>query len=372
MLVLYVCAQTTVLRVPGVVFARPATALYTEQAVLVSNGLRHTRGLPASPSFDAGLEEVQGADVLLFFIESYGAITFERPAFSEPLQPSRRLLEQAIADTGHQVVSAFVTSPTFGGSSWFAHVTLLSGISVQDPDTNAELLQQQRETLPTAFSRRGYRTLAVMPGMWSPWVEGRFYGFSDIYNAPRLDYHGPPFGWWDLNDQFTYAKLDEVELVKGERPPAFVFLPTISTHTPFTPTPPYQPDWRRMTSASPYDLADLDRAYAQEVDWTNLRPAYIRAVTYSYETLAGYLRQHQHNDYVMILIGDHQPPALVSGEGASWDVPVHIITARQPILDRLQQAGFVSGLTPKGPSLGPMHALTGTLLGAFGSYRPDM
>ena len=29
-----------------------------------------------------------------------------------------------------------------------------------------------------------------------------------------------------------------------------------------------------------------------------------------------------------IVIGDHQPPALVSGEGAPWDVPMHVITNR--------------------------------------------
>ena len=59
----------------------------------------------------------------------------------------------------------------------------------------------------------------------------------------------------------------------------------------------------------------------------------------------------------MIVIGDHQPAAAVSGEGAPWDVPVHIIASRRQVLDRLMAQGFRAGLTPARPSLGPMQTL---------------
>ena len=39
----------------------------------------------------------------------------------------------------------------------------------------------------------------------------------------------------------------------------------------------------------------------------------------------------------VVAIGDHQPPAAVSGPGASWSVPVHVFGRRGPILDRLRQ-----------------------------------
>ena len=71
----------------------------------------------------------------------------------------------------------------------------------------------------------------------------------------------------------------------------------------------------------------------------------------------------------MIVIGDHQPPALVSGTDAPWDVPVHIITNRVEILDRLLARGFRKGITPERPSLGKMHTLTPMLLEAFGSKQ---
>jgi hypothetical protein len=75
----------------------------------------------------------------------------------------------------------------------------------------------------------------------------------------------------------------------------------------------------------------------------------------------------------MILIGDHQPPALVSGQGAPWDVPVHIIasrtSAREEMLDRLRSHGFRTGLSPDRPILGKMNELLPMMLDAFGDRR---
>jgi len=352
-------------RVP--VFPTPVTQSYARQAQFVVAAVRGSTVLPPSPSFSADLSRVNGADVLLFFVESYGAVVYERPDFSSQLAPARAALDAAIRSSGHDVVSAFVESPTFGGSSWYAHVTLLSGIEVRDPDTNALLMTAHRDTLPTAFARHGYRTIAMMPGLSYPWPEGAFYGFKDIYNGARLNYRGPSFGWWNMTDQFTLAALDEHEMRQPSRAPLFVFFPTISTHTPFAPRPPYQPDWRRMLTTRPYDPVELNEAYSAYPDWLNLAPSYLAAVTYAYETLGGYLQQHVGEDFVMILIGDHQPPALVSGQGVPWDVPVHVITNRRDVLEQLVLRGFQRGLTPRRPSLGKMHTLTPVLLDAFSS-----
>ena len=292
---------------PWRLFPKPVTQVYARQARLVMQAMSTQTTLPPSPALDANLARVQGADVFLFFIESYGRVTFDNPAFDARLRQPRAAFDAAIHETGRDVVSAFVTSPTFGGSSWFAHITFLSGITVGDPDVNALLMTERRSTLPTNFAERGYRTVAMMPGLWYPWPEGAFYGFQETYNGPRMDYKGPSFGWWDMPDQFTLAKLDEQETSKPSRPPLFVFYPTTSTHTPFSPLPPYQPDWPKMLTGNPYTDAELEKAYVGEPDYMDLGPGYADAVAYAYETFAGYLRQRAGRDYVMILIGDHQP-----------------------------------------------------------------
>ena len=350
---------------PWRLFPRPVTQVYARQARLVMQAMSTRTTLPPSPALDANLARVQGADVFLFFIESYGRVTFDNPAFDARLRQPRAAFDAAIHETGRDVVSAFVTSPTFGGSSWFAHITFLSGITVGDPDVNALLMTERRPTLPTNFAQRGYRTVAMMPGLWYPWPEGAFYGFQETYNGPRMDYKGPSFGWWDMPDQFTLAKLDEQETSKTSRPPLFVFYPTTSTHTPFSPLPPYQPNWPKMLTGNPYTDAELEKAYVGEPDYMDLGPGYADAVAYAYETFAGYLRQRAGRDYVMILIGDHQPPALVSGEGAPWDVPMHVITNRPAILDSLAAQGFTRGMTPARQTLGDMHEAVPRLLRAF-------
>jgi phosphoglycerol transferase MdoB-like AlkP superfamily enzyme len=350
---------------PALVFATPVTETYARQATLVIGALRGSATLAASPRMDADLALVRDADVFLVFVESYGAIAYERPDIAPGLAAPRADLEAAIHATGRDVVSAYVESPTFGGSSWLAHLSLLSGIEVRDPETNARLMTEKRETMVTSFARRGYRTVALMPALRQQWPEGAFYGFDDIYGVSRLDYQGPQFGWFAIPDQFSVARLDALEVGRPARPPLFVFFPTISTHFPFSPTPPYQPDWTRILAQRPYDDPAIVRAYAQQPDWTHFAPGYVDAVSYSYATLAGYLRLRAGKDFVLILLGDHQPAAAVSGEGAPWDVPVHVIASRRQLLDRLRVHGFHDGLTPARPALGRMHTLLPVLLDAF-------
>jgi hypothetical protein len=346
----------------------PVTAVYARQARQFTYEISGAglRALPSAPAMHSNLGLVKGADVLLLFLESYGAVSWDRPALVEALAASRTRFDTDIRDTGRRVVSALVESTTFGGKSWLAHISLLSGTEVRDEQTSVRLMSQRRETMVSAFSRQGYRTVAIMPGVRAAWPEGAFYGFDEIYDVARLDYQGPSFGWWNITDQFALARMDALEIAPRSRQPVFVFFPTISTHTPFTPAPPYQSDWSRILTPTPYDDKELARAWAHEPDWFNLGPSYAQALDYVHVSLGGYLRLRADRDFVMVLIGDHQPPAMVSGEEATWDVPVHVVTNRAQVLDRLLQRGFWEGLQPRGPSAIKIHGLLPVLLDAFG------
>jgi hypothetical protein len=352
---------------PTVSYADPVTLAYVRQVrfvlAMVGPGVAAPR-LGPSPAFDTGLRGLGGADVLLVFVESYGAVTYETPTISAGLAGSRADFDAAIRETGRQVVSAYVESPTFGGGSWLAHLSLLSGVEVRDQYAYTSLMASRRETIVTNFARRGYRTVALMPGMRQAWPEGAFYGFDAIYGHDLLEYAGPRFGWWDIPDQYSLARLDAVERHRPSRPPLFVVFPTGTSHAPFGPVAPYQPDWSRVLTKDAYGAADVERAMAAVPDLTNLAPSYIRAMAYEYTSLAGYLRE-QADDPVMIVIGDHQPPAAVSGKGAPWRVPVHVIGRRRQVLHALVEQGFRPGLEPRRPSIGAMHALVPKLLDAF-------
>lgn len=353
-------------------FAMPIGKTYGEQFAKVGAALMERgtpRKLPSSPALASNLSLIDGSDVMVVFVESYGRVAYDNREFFETLAPARAELAAAVQDTGRAVASGYVKSPTFGGGSWLAHLSFLSGIDTRDARLAQLLMTQSRRTFGNALAEHGYRRVGLMPGLKMDWPEGVFYHFDRIYDDASLDYRGPAFGWWRIPDQYSLAKLDELELAPRStgpgRKPLFIVFPTISTHTPFRPTPPYQTDWSRLLSAQPYDDEPLQHSLSQLPEWSNLAPSYQDAVNYSLRTLAGYLRTQARDDLIVIIVGDHQPPAVVSGPNAPWDVPVHVITSKPALLDTLEGCGFVSGLIPTPEALGSMHQLGPMLLHAF-------
>lgn len=365
-------------RVPRVPqFSIPVSRTYAHQLARTGAALAGSarRDLPPSPALSSTLSLSAGSDVILVFLESYGRVTYDRPAFRQALAAARAGLDAAARETGRGIVSGFVESPTFGGGSWLAHLGFLSGVEVRDPGQAGLLMTQPRRTFGTELARHGYRRVALMPGLKKIWPEGRFYGFDQIYDDARLDYRGPAFGWWRIPDQFSLAKLDALESARAaddphRRQPLFVFFPTVSTHAPFRPTPPYQADWSRLLGDEPFDEEALQQSLPRRPDWSNMGASYAGAMAYSLQTLAGYLRTHGDRDFIMIILGDHQPPAIVSGEHASWDVPVHVITSKPALLAALERRGFVIGMFPAPATLEHMHELAPTLLAAFEAAAP--
>jgi hypothetical protein len=354
-------------------FSLPITPTLVQQGQLLAQVWlpgRTRAALGPSPAFDGDLSGLVGAkgpaDVLLVFAESYGAITFDDAAQAAALAASRAELAQAIESSGRFVVSARVTAPTFGGSSWLSHAALLSGVDTSDPGDNDLLMTSQRPTLVRHFARHGYRTVGWMPGLKQPWPEGAFYGFDRLANDAGIGYRGLDFGYWRIPDQAAMALLQAQELDRTvARPPRLVVFPTTSTHAPFHPLAPLVPDWPSLTRADAYTPAEV--ADAQAVDASLRQPLlpYLQSMRYQHAWMADYLRHRAPHALLMIIVGDHQPPALVSGQGASWDVPVHVVADDPALLQRLLGSGFVPGLTPPAKALGTMPRLTSVFLNAF-------
>ncbi|NEV61842.1 hypothetical protein [Thiorhodococcus minor] len=349
-------------------FSLPVTQTYVEQVRFIGEAMSADAqpDLSAPPLPESSFDRIAGADVLLVFMESYGVTTLDRPEYAEALEASRRRLAETVARTGRQVVSARVTSPTFGSGSWLAHMSLLSGIEVQDSGRYKLLITRDRETLVHRFADAGYRVLGLMPGIRMAWPEGAFYGYDAIYDAKGLDYRGPEFGWWRIPDQYALAVLDREELSRRERDPVFVVFPTITSHAPFRPVAPYQPDWQTMLGPEPFGPDGAALALRGKPEWLKLGVSYVEAVGYALRVISGFLERRAQDDLVLIILGDHQPASSVSGPEASQDVPVHVVASRPGLMQALEAEGFTPGLAPEPPSIAPMHALTPRLLRAFG------
>lgn len=356
---------------------QPVTPTYARQALLLGTAFlpgRLEAALPTSPAMDAALAAppevalagLRGRDVQLLFLESYGMMAFEHPRVAPALAPARAQLAADIAASGRLVASASVRAATFAGASELSHLSLLSGIDLSDPLRHDLLLTSERPTLTTLFRRAGYQSVGLYPALSWDWAERAYYGFDLFVDGRDLDYRGPELGYWKIPDQASLALFEHRHPLAADAPPRFLFFPTITSHLPFGPVPPYQPDWDRLRSSDPYGVEATERLKNAYVDWLDMLPNYVGMFDYTYRWLGGHLQRPEPRESVMLWVGDHQPAASVSGEGTSWDVPVHIVTRDPALLARFVAQGFTPGLVPQGPALGGMHDLTTVMLRAFG------
>lgn len=341
------------------------------QSVLAATVLSDPRRFTVEPPLpDSDLGRLAGGDLLVIFLESYGALVLDDPDFADPLADDFTMLQQKLDAAGWKVASARVESSTFGGGSWLAHASLLSGVRIADPGDYQSLLTSNRSTLVARFAAAGYRTLALKPGLKYPWPEGWFYGFDQILDARRLNYRGPIYGWWAIPDQYSLHWLHQTAVAPAGRAPLFVVFPTIISHAPFTPVPPYHPDWSvfddlfEATDAS--DVMELNR----RLHGRELAEAFLHSIRYNLQILGGYLRQYAPENALLVVLGDHQPPAVVGGREISWQVPVHVFSRDPALIEASLLAGFQPGLLPGPAALGGIESLGPWLLRLLDSQQP--
>jgi hypothetical protein len=345
-------------------YSLPVTPVYVKQAAFLARATT-TGGAKAEPIAESNLRRLGGSDAFLIFLESYGAGVFESARMRSALTAEYASLDVFLKKSDWRAASAFVESPTFGGASWLAHSTTLSGQWITREADYRLFLAKPSETLVDRFRAAGYRSIALFPGIKLDWPEGQSWRFDDILDARALKYSGPSFGWWTIPDQYSLETLHKREMIHPNRQPLFVVFASIMSHMPFGPTPPYQPNWPRITEPTPFDPASLQAALALKPDWSDLTAGYLRTIEYDLQLLKGFLEHRASKDAFIVVSGDHQPPAVISGKDASWSVPMHIFTQDQALLDRFVDAGFKPGLHPARPAIGRMDGFNRTLLKAL-------
>lgn len=341
--------------------SKPATPTYWHQARLLWTSFNERelhQNLPPSPSFTGGLGLLRGSDVNLVFLESYGQVAFGIPEIDEALRQPRTELQAQIGATGMQAVSAFMTSTTYGGRSELAHVSFLSGLDTSTPWVHDLLLTTDRPLLTTWFKDRGYDVHALYPALSWDWPERSFYRFDGFWDARHLKYRGPKIGYWSVPDQVTLALYQQQQPITTSSPPRLLFFPSITSHLPFHPVPPYLADHALALRENPFSAEQLAQMAQQKEQWFNMRPAYVDMMRYNHQWVGGWIAQPRVRDAVFIVMGDHQPAANITGPGASWDVPVHIISSKPELLAHFKAHGFVDGLTPAPRTAGSLFDLT--------------
>ncbi|MEU8179181.1 sulfatase-like hydrolase/transferase [Micromonospora sp. NPDC049047] len=314
---------------------------------------------------DQLLTALRGKNVVVAFVESYGRDAVEDPEFAPQVGAVLDRGAGELSAAGFAAQSGFLTSPTFGGGSWLAHDTLLSGLWIDNDQRHRTLLASDRMTLNGAFRRANWQTVGVMPAVTRPWPEGSFFGYDRFYDARTLAYRGPKFSFGTPPDQYTLASWQRLEQAKRDGN-VMTELAMVSSHAPWTPVPPLL-DWADVGDGAAYRGTGGGESDDRRRSTTQIRADYRKSIEYTLGALISYVRTYGDDDLVFIVLGDHQPAAVVTGDNASHDVPISIITRDRAVLDRISGWGWQDGLKP-GPQapVWRMDAFRDRFLTAFG------
>ncbi|WP_415880694.1 sulfatase-like hydrolase/transferase [Methylomonas sp. TEB] len=315
---------------------------------------------------NALFEKLKGKDVLVVFIESYGRTVLDKADYAAHIRPLLQQSSVDLAANGLSARSAYLTSPTYGGISWLAHGTLMSGLWINSQTRYDRLVMSQRPSLNRLFHRAGWRTVAVQPAHTMAWPQGEYFGYDRIYAAQDLGYKGQTFNWITMPDQYTLSALQALERKPGARQPLMAELALISSHAPWTPLPELV-NWDQVGDGSIFNQARVGDT--PEVVWQNterIREQYRKSIEYALANIVSYAMTYGDDNLVILVLGDHQPAPFVTGELDSHDVLVHLISRDSKVMDAIKEWQWTDGMLPASdaPMLG-MDKLRERFIAAF-------
>ncbi|MFD8390913.1 CDP-alcohol phosphatidyltransferase [Streptomyces sp. NPDC059680] len=316
--------------------------------------------------------DLRGKDMIFTFIESYGRSAVEDPIMAPGVDATLDARTKALAKAGFHAKSGWLTSATYGGSSWLGHSTTMSGLWISNQQRYRTVMASDHLSLTEAFRKTGaFDTVGVMPGVQKAWPEQKWYGLDKVYNAFELGYKGPKFSWSTMPDQYALQQYqDRVHSKKPADGKARMSLLILtSSHQPWAPIP-RMVGWDQLGDGSVFKGIQAAGNNPADViaDTTKSRQEYGKTIQYSVTALTEWLERYGSKDTVLVFLGDHQPIARVSGNHASRDVPVSIVAKDPKVLDKIAGWGWTDGLRPAhNAPVWKMSAFRDRFLTAYGS-----
>jgi hypothetical protein len=228
----------------------------------------------------------------LLFVESYGRTFIDSERFAQRAAVTLDKFDTHLSDAGLHSTSGWLDSPVRGGRSWLVHATLASGLPLTNHARFDRLMASDRRPLWSLFEAAGWESAVVLPAVHDRWTESTWYSVDRFFNAPSLGYQGKDFGYVTMPDQYTLS------------------------------------------------------AFEHQVRRTATRPlAAERSLELTMDTIGEYLARYA-DDGLFIVVGDHQPASIIDGWAPNAHVPVHFVSKRRDVLERLPSANFTNGVTP--------------------------
>ena len=350
----------------GVALSDPYMEVHSWSAELLSNGraiLQSRRNVaditrynPYADHNYAGYTLPERPNIYLLFVESYGRILYDDPFYRDTYTSLMEEWENRLTKQGWHMASTLSESPTWGGGSWMAYTSAMFGVHVGDQPEYLALREKYQyapyPNLGRFLHARGYDYVWVVPivrelSAKEEEANRRFYGADRWITFEDLDYHGPLYGWGPSPpDQYTLGYIRE--FARSHQGPLFLFFLTQSSHYPWVPLPPVVEDWHTLASAS-FEGGSLSPEAQKRLSFTQTRRNYLHAITYDLNMLGDFLLRLEDEHALVILMGDHQPPA-VTARSDGYATPVHVLSRDAKWVDRFAGYGFRSGLVLEHPT----------------------
>jgi phosphoglycerol transferase MdoB-like AlkP superfamily enzyme len=321
-------------------------------------------------------------NIYLIFMESYGSVLYTKTHFQEPYLEFLRAFEDQIAIAGWETASTLSESPTWGGGTWISYTNVMFGLPVKE-QSQYVALQAAYQQLPYPnmgryFHTQDYKYVWVAPiqrrlSGERDAVDRNFFGVDRWITLETMDYHGPLYGWGPSPpDQYTFGFIGD--FIRTQEQPTFLVFLTQNTHYPWTPLPAWVENWRTFPPLDSGEgpLNELEKPHV----FRESRQNYLNAVEYTFKSLGDFIASLDDPNAVIVLIGDHQPPA-VSYKGDGYATMVHIISQDEAFLESFQSYGFTPGLILEDPEVSITHQgfyslFIRSLVASYGRYPGNL
>ncbi len=338
--------------------AQPAAVRLLDQLFFYENRLVSA----AVPSFDTSssagtympreqsfaLPGIKDKHIHLAIVESYGTTVFTNPHHFARLKDFFRQQEALLSESGYHIFSHAYDSTTFGGTSWLADASILSGLEIRSQAHYDRVVKSGSQNLLHLIADAGYRTVLSAPG--SKFMTDEYTGFYTYDRYVLYDdfeYAGPFFTFGRLPDQYQLHYIHSKVIDHASGQPHFAQYILCSSHVPWNYIPPYIESWNGFQNGRIYYKRDRNTWY--DNSWalgSELFEGYAHSIRYSLESVFGYARTHLDEHDILIIIGDHQPKFPVSEKSAGFGVPIHIIAKERAVASPFIRYGYAEGVLP--------------------------
>ncbi len=320
---------------------RRSAASYAQQQIVLEQDF--SQDAFHNPYDYAATALIEKPTIYLIFIESYGDVLYHHPQLRTQFVTLADDVTRRLNEENWQIASILSWTPVYGGGSWLAYTTLLTGIHIDTEPLYNTIIDQTKEDPLFSLSRylqsQGYLYNRLTPLPFDSSEERRFQSrLNDFYHydtwltSQDLGYVGPLYGWGPAPpDQYSLNFLRE--FAGRHNQPSFNFYITHNSHAPWGTQPALSSDWRAISSPEAR-LAAPDKV---EADFT--ADSYFTAINYQMDAILDFILMEDGEDAIFILAGDHQPPRVASLDGSPY-TPLHIISKNEALVEEFYHWGF--------------------------------